>query len=62
MKARAGTKRQRPASGGVEPVQEEPTPPFPEQHQDKPGIGCELDPAPRYRAKSHRSAGKLLGR
>ena len=40
----------------------EPVPPFPEQHQDKPGIESQLEPLPRYRAKAYRPAGKLLGK
>jgi hypothetical protein len=28
----------------------QPKPPFPEQHQEKPGIESELDPKPRYQA------------
>lgn len=37
-----------------------PAPPFPEQHQDKPGIESELRPRPRYAAAQYRPAGKLL--
>ena len=41
---------------------EEPKPPFPEQHQQKPGLESELDPKPRYEAPRYRAAGKLEGR
>ena len=37
----------------------EPKPPFPKQHQEKPGIESELDPKPKYRAPRYRPAGKL---
>jgi NAD(P)-dependent dehydrogenase (short-subunit alcohol dehydrogenase family) len=37
----------------------QPKPPFPEQHQDKPGIEAELDPKPRYKAPQYKPAGKL---
>jgi NAD(P)-dependent dehydrogenase (short-subunit alcohol dehydrogenase family) len=37
----------------------EPKPPFPQQHQEKPGIESELDPRPRYRAPKYKPAGKL---
>jgi NAD(P)-dependent dehydrogenase (short-subunit alcohol dehydrogenase family) len=43
-------------------TQERPTPPFPEQHQDKPGIEAELRPRPEYLAPSYRGSGKLQGR
>jgi NAD(P)-dependent dehydrogenase (short-subunit alcohol dehydrogenase family) len=37
----------------------QPAPPFPEQHQEKPGIESELDPKPKYQARKYRPAGKL---
>lgn len=40
----------------------QPKPPFPEQHQKKPGIESKLDPAPRYEAVRYRAAGKLEGK
>lgn len=40
-------------------VQKQPMPPFPKQHQDKPGIESKLDPRPRYHAPSYRAADKL---
>jgi NAD(P)-dependent dehydrogenase (short-subunit alcohol dehydrogenase family) len=43
-------------------VIKEPKPPFPEQHQEKPGIEAELDPRPRYQAPKYKAAGKLEGR
>ncbi len=38
---------------------EEPKPPFPKQHQSKPGIEAEIKPKPRYKAPRYRAAGKL---
>ena len=40
----------------------EPKPPFPKQHLEKPGIESELDPRPRYQARSYKPAGKLEGK
>jgi len=40
----------------------EPRPPFPEQHQPKPGIESELDPRPRFEARRYRPADKLHGK
>ena len=36
-----------------------PAPPFPEQHQQKPGLESELDPAPMYDAPYWKGSGKL---
>lgn len=36
-----------------------PRPPFPEQHQQSPGLESELDPPPRYAAEAYKPAGKL---
>jgi NAD(P)-dependent dehydrogenase (short-subunit alcohol dehydrogenase family) len=43
-------------------MQSEPKPPFPEQHQDGPGLESKLRPAPRYQANRYRPAGKLTGK
>src|SRR4051812_33791845 len=40
--------------------QPEPTPPFPPQHQDKPGLESQLRPRPRYLAPTYRGSNKLL--
>lgn len=40
-------------------VQQEPQPPFPEQHQEKPGLEKRLEPRPHYHAPLYRPAGKL---
>ena len=39
-----------------------PAPPFPEQHQAKPGIEARLDPAPMYDAPFYKGSGKLEGK
>src|SRR4051812_19627612 len=36
-----------------------PEPPFPKQHQPKPGLEATLDPAPLYDAPYYRGSGKL---
>jgi len=39
-----------------------PAPPFPEQHQEKPGIEARLDPAPMYDAPYYKGSDKLEGK
>jgi NAD(P)-dependent dehydrogenase (short-subunit alcohol dehydrogenase family) len=43
-------------------VRDEPRPPFPQQHQSKPGKESELKPRPEYRAPRYKAAGKLEGK
>lgn len=43
-------------------IQSEPKPPFPEQHQDAPGLESRLDPLPRWQAPNYHPAGKLNGK
>src|SRR5690606_18264228 len=38
-----------------------PRPPFPRQHQSRPGLERRLSPRPAYQAPSYRAAGKLEG-
>ena len=52
--------RKRPSP--TNPQQPEPTPPFPKQHLEKPGIESKLEPRPRYQADEYRAAGKLAGK
>jgi NAD(P)-dependent dehydrogenase (short-subunit alcohol dehydrogenase family) len=40
----------------------QPKPPFPKQHQEKPGLESELEPKPRYKAPQYKGASKLEGR
>jgi hypothetical protein len=55
--------RRRPKEKSEEPMQagarEYPAPPFPKQHQSKPGEESRLDPAPMYDAPFYRGSGKL---
>ena len=39
-----------------------PVPPFPRQHQPKPGADYKLDPAPLYEAPYYKGSGKLEGK
>jgi NAD(P)-dependent dehydrogenase (short-subunit alcohol dehydrogenase family) len=39
-----------------------PKPPFPAQHQPKPGLESEITPRPRYEAPQYRGSGKLQGK
>jgi NAD(P)-dependent dehydrogenase (short-subunit alcohol dehydrogenase family) len=40
---------------------EHPRPPFPEQHQAKPGLESKVQPRPQYQAAAYRGAEKLVG-
>jgi len=55
--------RRRPKEKAKEAMQagarEYPAPPFPKQHQSKPGMESKLDPAPMYDAPFYRGSGKL---
>lgn len=42
-------------------VQKQPKPPFPKQHQEKPGDESSLKPRPRYKAPLYKGSGKLDG-
>src|SRR2546421_12484746 len=42
-------------------AQAEPKPPFPPQHQEKPGLESEVTPRPRYQAPLYKGSGKLAG-
>lgn len=57
----------RKSRGGSKPpmqagAREYPVPPFPKQHQPKPGDERRLDPAPMYDAPFYRGSGKLDGK
>jgi NAD(P)-dependent dehydrogenase (short-subunit alcohol dehydrogenase family) len=43
-------------------IQNQPKPPFPQQHLEKPGLESELQPRPNYQAPQYRAAGKLEGK
>jgi hypothetical protein len=41
---------------------QQPKPPQPPQHQEKPGIQSQMQPQPQYRAPYYKAAGKLSGK
>lgn len=41
---------------------DKPSPPFPPQHQERPGLETEMTPAPQYRGAGYRDSGKLAGK
>jgi NAD(P)-dependent dehydrogenase (short-subunit alcohol dehydrogenase family) len=43
-------------------ARQHPQPPFPKQHQRKPGIEADMLPRPQYSAPGYRGAGRLAGR
>src|SRR3954452_16934602 len=52
-----GSVMQFPARGSGR--QPEPKPPFPAQHQSRPGLEAEMEPRPRYEAPHYRGSEKL---
>jgi NAD(P)-dependent dehydrogenase (short-subunit alcohol dehydrogenase family) len=46
---------------GHQAVAEQPAPPFPPQHQPRPGLEAEMSPAPRFEARGYIGAQKLAG-
>lgn len=49
--------------GQAQPNQPEyPKPPFPPQHQPKPGLESDVSPRPRYEGADYKAAGKLKGK
>ena len=46
----------------TKPKKKEPQPPFPAQHQDKPGRESQLEPKPKFQAPDYRASGKLENR
>jgi NAD(P)-dependent dehydrogenase (short-subunit alcohol dehydrogenase family) len=59
-KSRSGSERR--AHPGEPQIKREPKAPFPEQHQDAPGLESKLNPRPRYQAPQYKAAGKLKGK
>ena len=51
--------KQKPDEAMQAGAREYPVPPFPKQHQPKPGAESKLDPAPMYDAPFYRGSGKL---
>jgi hypothetical protein len=44
-----------------DPKQREPQPPYPEQHQQPPGLEQEMRPKPDYGAQTYRGHDRLVG-
>ncbi|HVE77464.1 MAG TPA: SDR family oxidoreductase [Gemmatimonadaceae bacterium] len=56
-----------PARGRARPAEADdidryPKPPFPEQHQQRPGLESKISPRPQYQGLAYRPAGKLTGK
>lgn len=47
---------------GSSQMMNEPKPPFPKQHQAKPGLESKMQPKPRYQAPKYKAAKKLEGK
>jgi NAD(P)-dependent dehydrogenase (short-subunit alcohol dehydrogenase family) len=54
--------KQKPEKAMQAGAREYPAPPFPKQHQSKPGVEHQLDPQPMYDAPYYRGSGKLDGK
>jgi NAD(P)-dependent dehydrogenase (short-subunit alcohol dehydrogenase family) len=61
-KVSAATKGKLVEFGNKSRTAKEPKPPFPKQHQQKPGIEAEIEPRPKYEAPHYRGADKLKDR
>lgn len=44
------------------PAKKQPRPPFPRQHQRRPGIEARIDPPPKFEAEEYRGAGVLFNK
>ena len=55
-------KQQPPSSPSREVADDKPKPPFPPQHQERPGLEQEMTPRPEYKGKHYLPAGKLEGK
>jgi len=51
--------KQRQSEGVQTSDRVQPTPPFPTQHPDKPGLESQIDPRPRYEAPDYKGSEKL---
>ena len=61
--SRGGKSASRAAKrGGAQSNGTKPKPPFPPQHQSKPGLEARMRPRPRYKAPNYSGSGKLDGR
>ncbi len=60
--ATSDKKKKKPANGAMQAgARKYPEPPFPKQHQSKPGDEAALNPAPMYDAPFYQGSGKLDG-
>jgi NAD(P)-dependent dehydrogenase (short-subunit alcohol dehydrogenase family) len=63
MKTAQRPHRAQNSNGNGRPqIDNEPEPPFPEQHQRRPGLQKNIRPRPEYRAPQYKSAAKLQGK
>ena len=61
--AQAEARPAKPKAGAMQAgARHYPEPPFPKQHQPKPGSEAQLDPAPMYDAPFYKGSGKLEGK
>jgi NAD(P)-dependent dehydrogenase (short-subunit alcohol dehydrogenase family) len=51
-----------PAGSSRDRAHDKPQPPFPPQHQERPGIEEHLEPQPHFEGAAYRAAGKLEGK
>jgi NAD(P)-dependent dehydrogenase (short-subunit alcohol dehydrogenase family) len=58
--APARERARRPAE--ADDIDRYPKPPFPEQHQRRPGLESQIEPRPLYEGAAYRPAGKLTGK
>jgi NAD(P)-dependent dehydrogenase (short-subunit alcohol dehydrogenase family) len=60
---RNGLRSERARGGSVAPEKRKrPKPPYPPQHQERPGLEAKLEPRPQYKAPAYLAAGKLQGK
>jgi NAD(P)-dependent dehydrogenase (short-subunit alcohol dehydrogenase family) len=50
------------AKGNRDVANDKPKPPFPAQHQDRPGLDAQMTPRPEFKGKHYRPGGKLEDR
>src|SRR5215212_5512595 len=50
------------AQQSKERADDKPQPPFPPQHQERPGLEQEMQPRPEYQGAHYKAAGKLEGK
>lgn len=58
----SGASKASPHERGRDVAADKPTPPFPPQHQERPGLEGQMTPQPEFRGRDYRPAGKLEGK